>query len=216
MTALVAPVPIAELELARAQDCLRWLADALIAQGLPALGQRALRLAHGVRPGEGGRIRAFVGRLRRTGLFRWSLPRVGRFDPATLAGLGLGPVARAAGLAEDVRIEDPEYRALGFAPFVEDRNDPIGRWQVRLEEAARALDLAAQAGARMSTVLGRVESPRGRLQPGNSPTERVLPLIPEILSGLEWGDAIATLVSLDLDLDERDAATATRTVRATA
>jgi len=216
VTALVAPVPIAELELARARDHLRWLADALIAHGLPALGLRALRLAHDVGPGEGERIRAFGGRLRRTGLFRWSLPRAGRIDQKSLAGLGLGPIARAADLAEDVRIEDPGYRALGFAPFVLDRNDPIGRWQVRLEEATRALDLAAQAGARMSAVLGRVESPRGRLQPGDSPTDRVFALVPEILAGLEWGDAIATLISLDLDLDERAAAAGIRTLRATA
>jgi len=216
VAALREPVPIAELEMARARDHLRWLADALIAQGLPALGLRALRLAHDVRPGEGARIRAFVGRLRRTGLFRWSLPRAGRIDPMSLAGLGLGPIARAAGLAEDVRIDDPGYRALGFAPFVVARNDPIGRWQVRLEEAARGLDLAGQAGSRMSTVLGRVESPRGRLQPGDSPTDRVLALVPQILPGLEWGDAIATLISLDLDLDESGATRAARTMRATA
>lgn len=214
--ALLEPVPIAELELARARDHLRWLADALIAQGLLALGLRTLRLAHDVRPGDDDRIRSFAGRLRRTGLFRWSLPRVGRIDPTRLAGQGLGPIARAAGLAEDVRAEDPSYRALGFAPFVVDRNDPVGRWQVRLEEAARALELAAQAGRRMTTVVGRVESPRGRLQPGDSPTDRVLELVPEILPGLEWGDAIATLISLDLDLDEAGAATAARAMRATA
>ena len=216
VTALLEPVPIAELELARARDHLRWLADALIAQGLPALGLRALWLAHDIRPGEGNRIRAFVERLRRTGLFRWSLPRTGRIDPARLAGQGLGPIARAAGLAEDVRSDDPSYLALGFAPFVVDRNDPVGRWQVRLEEAARALELAAQAGGRVTTVLGRVESPRGRLEPGDSPTDRVLALIPEILPGLGWGDAIATLMSLDLDLDEAGAASAVRAMRATA
>lgn len=216
VAALTAPVPIAELEVARARDHLRWLADALIAQGLPALGLRALRLAHDVRPGEGTRIRAFGGRLRRTGLFRWSLPRAGRIDPTSLAGLGLGPIARAAGLAEDVRIDDPGYRALGFAPFVVAGNDPIGRWQVRLEEAARGLDLAARAGGRMSTVLGQVESPRGRLEPGDGPTDRVLALVPEILRGLEWGDAIATLISLDLDLDEGRATRAARTMRTTA
>ena len=214
--ALLEPVPIAELELARARDHLRWLADALIAQGLPALGLRALRLAHDVRPGDEDRIRRFAGRLRRTGLFRWSLPRVSPIDPTRLGGLGLGPIARAAGLAEDVRAEDPGYRALGFAPFVLDRNDPVGRWQVRLEEAARALELAAQAGGRMTTVVGRVESPRGRLQPGDSPTDRVLELVPEILPGLEWGDAIATLISLDLDLDEAAVATAALAMRTTA
>lgn len=215
-TALVEPVPIAELEMARARAHLRWVADGLTGQGLPALGVRALRLAHDVKPGDGQRIRGLVVGLRRTGLFRWSLPRAGRLDPAKLAGLGLGPTARAAGLEEDVRIDDPGYRALGFAPFVIDRNDTIGRWQVRLEEAARALELAARAGGQMTTVLGRVESPRGRLQAGDSPTDRLLPLIPGLLPGLEWGDAVATLISLDLDLDDAGAAISARPLRATA
>jgi hypothetical protein len=216
--ALSEPVSIVELELARARDHLRWVSDALIAQGLSALGLRALRLAHDVRPGQGDRIRTFATRLGRTGLFRWSLPRVDSFgkDVMSLAGLGLGPVARAAGLAEDVRMEDPSYQALGFAPFVADRNDPAGRWQVRLEEAARALELAARAGERMTTAIGRVESPRGRLEPGDSPTHRALELIPALLPGLGWGDAISTLVSLDLDLDEAGAAAARSALRASA
>jgi hypothetical protein len=214
--ALSEPVPVVELELARARDHLRWLADALIAQGLLALGLRALRLAQRVRPGEGDRIRALAGRLRPTGLFRWSLPRGAHIDPTRLAGLGLGPIARAAGLAEDVRAEDPGYRALGFVPFLIDRSDPAGRWQVRLEDAARALDVAARAGERRTTLVGRVESPRGRLEPGDSPTDRALELVPEILSGLGWGDAIATLISLDLDLDEAGAAAAVDAMRATA
>ena len=206
--ALLEPVPIAELEMARAQDHLRWLADALNAQGLPAYGLRALRLAHDLRPGKGDPIRAFAGRLRRTGLFRWSLPRAGSIDPTRLAEQGLGPLARAAGLAEDVRIEDPGYRALGFAPVVLDRNDSVGRWQVRLEEAARSLELTEQADGRLTTVIGRVESPRGRLQLGDSPTGRALELIPDLLPGLEWGDAVATLISLDLDFDEARAVAA--------
>ncbi|GAC1664112.1 MAG: hypothetical protein NVS9B8_03990 [Candidatus Limnocylindrales bacterium] len=215
-TALVEPVAIAELEMARARAHLRWLADALIGQGLPALGLRALRLAHDVGPGEGQRVRGLVGRLRRTGVFRWSLPRTGRLDPTRLAGLGLGPVARSAGLDEDVRTEDPGYRALGFVPFVIDRGDATGRWQVRLEEAARALELAARAGSRTTTVLGRVESPRGRLLAGDSPTERLVSLIPDLLTGLEWGDAVATLISLDLDLDDAPASLVARPLRAIA
>ena len=214
--ALVEPVPIAELELARARDHLRWLSDALVAQGLPALALRTLRLAHDVRPGEGDRIRGFAARLRGTGLFRWSLPRTAHIDPSRLAGQGLGPVGRSADLAEDVRLEDASYRALGFVPYVVDRNDPVGRWQVRLEEAARALDLAARAGARRTTLVGRVESPRGRLEPGDSPTQRALALVPELLPGLGWGDAIATLVSLDLSLDEANAVAAVDNIRATA
>lgn len=214
--ALSVPVLIAELELARARDHLRWLCDALIAQGMVALGRRALRLAHDVKGGDGDRVRAFAGHLRRSGAHRWSLPRGGQLNANRLSGLGLGPVARAAGLAEDVRLEDESYRALGFAPYVTDAGSPSGWWQVRLEEAARSLDLAGRAAGRATAIVGRVESPRGRLAPGDSPTQRTLELIPDLLIGLEWGDAIATLVGLDLDLDEAAAVAPPETLQATA
>ena len=214
--ALSGPVPIAELELARARDLLRWLSDALIAQGLPAHGRRALRLAHVVKAGDGDRVRAFSDQVRRSGVYHWSLPRAGRLDATRLMGLGLGPVARAAGLEEDVRLEDESYRALGFAPYVTDASGPPGWWQVRLEESARSLDLAGRAAGRETTLVGRVESPRGRLAPGDSPTQRTLQLIPELLIGLEWGDAVATIVGLDLDLDEAAAVASPETVLATA
>ena len=214
--ALSGPVPIAELELARARDHLRWLCDALIAQGMHALGRRALRLAHEVKGGDGDRVRAFAGYVRRSGAHRWSLPRSGGLSADRLTGLGLGPVARAAGLAEDVRIDDEGYRALGFAPYVTDAGGPSGWWQVRLEEAARSLDLAGRAAGRATTIVGRVESPRGRLAPGDSPTQRTLQLIPDLLIGLEWGDAVATLVGLDLDLDEAAAVAPPQTLQASA
>lgn len=214
--ALSGPVSIAELEVARAREHLRWLSDALIAQGLAAHGHRALRLAHDVRAGDGRRVRAFAGRVRGSGVFRWSLPKSARLDPATLGGLGLGPIARSAGLAEDVRLEDAGYRALGFTPHLTDIGGPPGWWLMRMEEAARSLDLAGVAGDRTTALKGRVESPRGRLAPDDSPTERALKLLPDILAGLEWGDAVATLVGLDLDLDEMSAAVGTRTRRASA
>ena len=214
--ALSGPVPIAELELARARDHLRWLCDALIAQGMPALGRRALRLAHAVKSGEGHRVRAFAGRVRRSGVYRWSLPRGGGLPADRLTGQGLGPVARAAGLTEDVRLDDEAYLALGFAPYATDADGPSGWWQVRLEEAARSLDLAGRAAGRSTTIVGRVESPRGRLAPGDSPTQRALALIPDLVIGLEWGDAIATLVGLDLDLDEAAAVAPPQTLQATA
>ncbi len=216
ISALSGPVSIAELELARARDHLRWLSDALIAQGMLALGRRALRLAHEVKGGDGSRVRALAGHVRRSGVHRWSLPRGTQLADAQMTGLGMGPVARAAGLAEDVRLEDESYRALGFAPYVTDAGGPSGWWQIRLEEAARSLDLAGRAAGRATTIVGRVESPRGRLAPGDSPTQRALELIPDLLIGLEWGDAIATLVGLDLDLDEAAAVGPNQTLRATA
>jgi len=47
-----------------------------------------------------------------------------------------------------------------------------------------------------------LESPQGRLAVGDLPAQRLLPLLPAVLEGMEWGDAVSTVVSLDLDADE--------------
>ena len=202
LRALTEPVPIAELELVRARDHLRWLADALVAHGLPALGARALRLAQRVQPGDGSTVRRLARLIGWTQVTRWSTRGVGTVSADDLAGLGAGPVARAAGIAEDVRLEDPAYRVLGFEPVLGHRGDAAARWAVRLTEAADSLDLAARAGEARSTPIGRVESPRGRLEPGSAASARLLALVPQLLRETEWGDAVATVVSLDIDLDE--------------
>lgn len=199
--ALSEPVSVAELEVARAREHLRWLADALIAHGLPALGTRAVRLAARVGPGDGASVRALARALSWTQVLRWSTAGVGRIAGEDAASIG-GPVARAAGVVEDARTEDPAYRALGFEPVVHRDGDVAARWRQRLAEAAQALDLAARAGDRRTEPTGRVESPRGVLAPGSAPTARLLPLLPRLVRGLEWGDAVATVVSLDLDLEE--------------
>lgn len=200
------PVSVAELELARAREHLRWLADALLAHELPALGLRVLRLAQRLRPGDARDVRRLAGRLDWTQVFRWSTEGVGVLSGEFIEGLGVGPVARAAGLAEDARIGDPVYCELGFAPVLQQRGDAAARWRQRLLEAAQSLEIAAHAGDRMIGPVSAIESPRGRLEPGSVPTDRLLPVLPAFVEGLEWGDAVATIVSLDLDLEEAAAA----------
>lgn len=202
LRALAAPVPLAELELARARDHLRWLADALMAHGLPAVAERTLRLCVRLGPGDGVSVRRLRRDVERTQVLRWSAHGVGRLGRDDLAGLHAGPVARAAGIAEDARSDDPAYRDLGFTPVLQAEGDAAARWRQRLAEAAQSLELAAHAGERHTAVLGYVESPRGRLEPGSAPTTRLLGLIPRLIEGREWGDAVAALVSLDLDLEE--------------
>lgn len=200
--ALTEPVPIATLELARAREHLRWLADALVMHGLPALGLRALRLAHRVRLGDAPEVQQFARRLAWTQVFRWSLAGVGRIEGEQLTGLDAGPVARASGLAIDARLDDPAYQALGFEPIVHEGGDAAARWRQRLAEAAQSLQLADRAGDQRTERTGAVESPGGRLDATSAPSARLLELVPDLITGLEWGDAITTLVSLDLDLDE--------------
>ncbi|HEX2063737.1 MAG TPA: hypothetical protein VHE80_04870 [Acidimicrobiales bacterium] len=201
--ALTEPVPIAELELARARHHLRWLSDALHVQGLDAMGRRALRLAEDLTAESHGALARLASMVRRSQSLGWSTSRTGRLPPAELAGRGLGPVARSSGHREDARQLDPAYADLGFDPVVHPDGDTPARWRQRLAETVQSLDLARRAGDRVTTVTGVVESPRGPLLPGAAtPSANAVRLVPQVLPGLEWGDAMAAVVSLDIDLEE--------------
>lgn len=200
--ALAEPVPVAELELARAERLLRWLADALLVEELPAWRERVLRLARKLEPSDAVSVRRLARRLGRTRVLGWSTSGVGALD-ADVAWLdGLGPVARASGRSTDLRVEDPAYRALVFEPVVGAGGDVAARWRQRLEEAAQALELAARAGTARTGGTGEIEAPGGRLAAGMSPTGVLLERLPELLAGQEFGDAVTTLVSFDLDLEQ--------------
>lgn len=212
--ALFEPVPIAELEVARARHHLWWLGDSLALHGLAAMGERSWRLAAdlGRDPGvlpraatEFDRLRRAVGRSR---VLRWSVGGVGPIERSLLVGRSLGPVARAGGHHEDARDLDPGYRALGFQAVVAEpvdgaTADVAGRWRQRLAEIAQSLTLAESAGDTRTTSVGTVESPRGPIGVGGDPpSSGLLGLVSDAVAGLEWGDAMATIASLDLDMEE--------------
>jgi hypothetical protein len=190
------PVPIVELETARARELLRWAAHALRIHGLGSLGLRVLRSAATVGPGDADLIAAVERAVRRSGLLRWAARGVGRIEPAVMAGTGAGPLARASGLIEDARLEDAAYRQIGFEPVTLEEGDAAARWRQRLAEAAQALRLAEAAGSR-SAGPGPIESPRGRIEPGSPPSDLATALLPDLLVGMEWGDAVTTVLSLD-------------------
>jgi hypothetical protein len=196
--ALNMQVPIAEVEIARARDHLRWVASSLAVMGIPALGMRTLRLAAEPLP-DASRVAALARRLRVLRIP--SLPWAGRGPLASDAvhGLALGPVSRASGEIDDARADEPAYRRLGFEPLIGTAGDAAERWTLRLREAAASLDLARRAGATEAWGSGVVECPRGRLTPTSAPFGRIRALVPSLLEGLEWGDAVVSLVSLDID-----------------
>ncbi|MEO7985832.1 MAG: hypothetical protein ABI766_04815 [Gemmatimonadales bacterium] len=200
--ALAQPVSIAELELARARHHLMWLGHALRIHGLGALGRRAWRLAGVLSPARAGEVQALRRLLDGTRSLGWATSGVGVTDPTLLEKMSPGPVARAAGIARDARAEDPAYVALGFEPVVQRGGDARARWRQRVDEVLQALCLARQADGGSSTPVGRIESPRGTLTTANSPAAELLELVPALLTGMEWGDAVTTIVSLDLDLEE--------------
>jgi Ni,Fe-hydrogenase III large subunit len=109
--------------------------------------------------------------------FQDRLPDIGVVTAAHAERLGaVGPGARAAGLAQDVRTSSPRLSYEGFAPVVPER--AAGDVQARLEQ--RALELwqtfgildklfenpirpasAERSGEEQLIGVGRVESPRG-------------------------------------------------------
>lgn len=195
LTALDRAVPIVELETARARHHLERLAEGLRLHGLGALGIRALRLSRTLdRPGIDRLFRA----VRRSGLLSLALRGVGPIGPDRAEGWG--PAARAAGLPDDARADEAAYGALGFEPITGHGGDVADRWRQRMAEIGQSLDLAARAGESTAFGAGIVESPGGRLTAtGPHPGDRMLAALPDLLVGLEWGDAVAVVASLDLE-----------------
>lgn len=166
-------------------------------QGLHDALPRALRAAERVHV-----------RLEGSRRLRFRLRDLAVVDRATVAALGLtGPVARAAGVPVDARVEDPIYSAAAFAPAVRAAGDAEARTLVRLEEIVVSLGLAIavaddvpDAPAALS-----IEGPRGPLRHDASSSRREAPGAAALLrvageraAGLEWSDAVAAITSFDL------------------
>lgn len=192
-----APVSIAALELARARHHLYRLYRGLCIAGWPALAERTLRLA--------GKLTADsdIADLRRSlergGLWRLALPRPGRGVLEQAQALQLkGPAARASGIAEDLRNQDANYCRLGFVPTCQQSGDTAARWRQWLNEIEQSLSLARQA-IRLDLKTAEtafIETPHGPWD-SSLPTDKSA-LLSDLLPGLEWGEAMLTLASLDV------------------
>lgn len=198
VAALTRPMPLAELEVARARSHLAWLAEALRTSGLVALSRRVLQLAAGVQPTDGDELARLERQLRRDGSLSWATGGVGRVSQNRARSLPAGPVARASGDDRDARSSDPSYASLGFSPVVDLGGDAAARWRVRLAEAQQSLALAGKAGKTVTTPTGSVEGPQGTLDEARLPTGSLVALLLELLPSQEWGDAVTTMVSLDI------------------
>ncbi len=198
---------VAALEVARARHHLRWLSRTLRGHGLAARAQRVGALAQSLSVDDRPVVEALARRLGRDAGLAAATSGVGIVDRAALERVGIdrygGPVARAAGLGIDARTHDPAYADLGFAPVIHHEGDARARLRQRAAEAAQALSLAERAGEIVRPPGRPVEGPRGVLAPREPlPSSALLALLPDLLDGLEWGDAVTTVASLDLDLEE--------------
>lgn len=204
---------VVDVERERARHHLRWLAHALRVHGLEALARRTLALsaslAHGTPPDARTSVASLGRLLERSRTLDWATAEVGVMKADLLAGRGLGPVARAAGIAEDARLDDRGYSRLAFEPIVARPGgvaDARARWRQRLGEVLQSLDLSAQARTERAGADGvAIEGCRGRQVPNEATLTSsgvLLAMLPTLLQDQEWGDAVTTVVSLDIDIRE--------------
>ena len=189
------PVPIAEIELARARHHLQRLYHALHLAGLEALSLSSLRLAHGL--STSSTLDGLRRRLVRSGFFHLAAVGGGLLNTEQARQFG-GPAARAAGLADDLRSHDAGYRRLGFSPVCQNGGGVSARWKQILDEVEQSLMLARQAERDevYTNDVDCIETPRGPWD--EQPPEDASAILDEVLPGLEWGDALATIASLDI------------------
>lgn len=175
----------------------------------------------------GREIATFVRRVEHTPFLRVRLDGIG-YDASHAAEKIGGPFARARGLAVDARHDDPTYRDLGFAPVLHDGNNAWARLRVRLGELTQSVELIRAVGTTIlpappALTIGSgegtatVETPRGpatlhiALRDGevaevhlDTPSARLVTLVPAMTEGHELADALVGIASLDLSPWETD------------
>lgn len=220
---------LAALERERIASHLSWMSQLGRQIGFDWLARRAATLQLGARQADTKQllalrpaVQALGRRLERTPWLKARLAGIGRLAPDT--GLR-GPVARASGIAEDARLADEVYDALGFEIVLREQGDALDRLRVRLSEiigslqlieatrifGAMAAPVAAPVGATSGAAQAVVETPRGRaelhltLEQGrvrdatlDTACARHWRLIPGLVEQQELGDALLAVGSLDL------------------
>lgn len=138
----------------------------------------------------------------------------------------VGPVLRASGVAQDVRMTGyAAYGELGFEPVVEQAGDSYARTLVRMRETYQSIELIRRAFAEMPSgeiiarskgnpqgrTISRVEQPRGEVMyyiAGNgtrnlerlrirTPTFANVPALVHMLPGCELADVPVIVLSID-------------------
>lgn len=188
------PMPLADLERARAVYCMRCVGRLLAILDLRPQAERFRRAAAAVERGQAVAGRPLRRLVRFSGTLQAIPPRLGHLEPEVAEAVG-GVAARAAGLAPDAREESVVYRALGFRVHAEHGNDARARLRQWLAEIEQSLRLAADAGGAQLAAGEGVEppwppEPHGRKSGGLQ--------LGELLRGLEWQEALLVIASLDI------------------
>lgn len=192
--ALDRPVPVADLERARAAHHLRCLGRFCALRGAPLLTAKAYAAADRARTGQNAGLGGLRRLLRLSGLLAGIEPGLGTLRPEQPGGLA-GSALRAAGVPEDLRTRLDPYREQGFTPVTRPAGDVRARVDQWLAEAVQALDLAERLdGSPQRSFDSALEGPLGAI--GASPRDLGTGLdLDALLRGLEWGQAVSVLAS---------------------
>lgn len=189
--ALHAPVPVAEIERARAAHHLRHIARLLGILELPGPAARCCRTAEAAEHGQSTHMNGLRWMLKVSGAFAAIPAGLGEVDAAVAQELG-GPALRAAGHAIDARSASATYRDLDFSTVTQRGSDVRARLRQWLDEAGQALQLAGRAGS--PACIGPDDPPE---TPWGRPAPALSYRFTEMLPGLEWGEALLTIASFD-------------------
>ncbi|MEV1079184.1 hypothetical protein AB0I98_13175 [Streptomyces sp. NPDC050211] len=127
------------------------------------------------RAGIGGDLRGVLRRVRRSRTLRWSIAGLGELSSARAGEAGVtGPALTADGDAYD-------------------------RLRIWLDELERGLEVLDDE---QPLTPDELTGPRGRLDGARPPSQALLDILPELLTGAEFAGARIIVASLDPDLDE--------------
>ncbi len=221
---------VGALERERICSHLGWLAQFGQQIGFGWLARRAAVLQLAARNADVRKLQqlrpqlvALTQRLQRTPLLKQRLRGIGvLMDDGGLRG----PVARAAGAYDDLRLQEPAYQDLNFETVVRPHGDALERLRIRLAELTNSAMLIDAVGvidasstfAHMEAFhhlsgsgQASIETPRGAaslqmtLDQGrvisarlDTPSTRHLPRVASLIEQCELGDALTAVASLDL------------------
>ncbi|MDO0930710.1 hypothetical protein QQY66_03055 [Streptomyces sp. DG2A-72] len=123
----------------------------------------------------GGDLRGVVRRVRRSRTLRWSIAGLGELSSSRAGAAGVtGPALAADG----------------------DAYDRLRRWLDEIECGLEVLD------DERPLTPGELAGPRGRLDGAQPPSQALLDILPELLTGAEFACARIIVASLDPDIEE--------------
>nr|WKN38578.1 hypothetical protein K4G66_07670 [Tunicatimonas sp. TK19036] len=220
------------LEKERVLSHLNWLSVFSQTIGSPWMQSTAVALHRQCQSGQKieKAIVKFTRKVSKIPYLRWRLMPVGQI-PEKLLHHARGPVARAAGIKQDARMQDKTYEALSFTPIEGHQNNAWGRLLVRLDEITQSIQLIEDSRKIAGTDpektkpkysgtgegIARIETPRGsaeltvQISDGavrefhlSAPSVAYADFIPQISPGQELADALVGIASLDISPWEID------------